>query len=263
MNLGKEINTVHKDWGYSIPVSGDMVYFSSARQKGFGKSDIYVIKLPKKLTKPVTIVSGKVTDKNGEPLEKVKITWEDLHTFKTLGITNTLPNGDYTILLPSGRWYSYTASRDSFIFASKDIDLRRKKISKIVLDVELPKYTPGDSVYSSALLNVFFEINQSKLRPESISELDRFLRLIMNHPEWKKIEIGGHTCDLGAADYNRKLSRERAASVVKYLVENGLDENRFSARGYGFDKPLVDEYTNAARQKNRRVEFRVIELDFE
>jgi len=263
VNLGKEINTIYKDWGYSIPVYGNEVYFSSIRDDGFGKSDIYLMKLPKSLTKPVTIVTGKVTDKNNNPIEKVKITWEDLQSFKILGITTTRPNGDYTILLPSGRWYSYTATKDSFIFVSRDIDLRKKKIPKIKLNVELPKPIPNDIAYSSALLNVFFEINQSKLRPESKSELDRFLKLIESHPEWRKIEIGGHTCDLGPKDYNKILSLKRAQSVVEYLCNHGIDKNRLIAVGYGYDKPLVKGFTDAARKKNRRVEFKVVELDLE
>ncbi|NOZ61814.1 MAG: OmpA family protein [Calditrichaeota bacterium] len=260
MNLGKEINTVHKDWGYSIPLSGDKVYFSSVRPEGLGRSDIYVMLLPERLTNPVTIVSGKVTDLVGKPIEKVEISWEDLETFKVLGITHTRANGDYTILLPSGRWYSYTASKDSFIFASRDVDLREKAKSNVEFDLKLPRQNAGDLALSSALLNVFFELNQSTLRPESKSELDRFLRLLQAHPEWTEIEIGGHTCDLGSREYNRKLSSQRAASVVKYLVQHGIQPGRLIAKGYGYDNPLVEGFSDEARKKNRRVEFRVIKL---
>lgn len=261
INLGKEINTSGKDWGYSIPLSGDKVYFSSVRKEGYGKSDIYLIKLNTKLTKPITVVRGKVTDQNGKPIEDVLITWEDLQTFKILGITHTKSDGRYTIILPSGKWYSYTATKDSFIFASKDIDLRDKKIPEVQNDLQLPSQNPDDLAISSALLNVFFELNQSTLKPESKSELDRFLRLLQAHPEWIKIEIGGHTCDLGSREYNRELSFRRAQSVVKYLVDHGIAEDRLIAKGYGFDKPKVYGFTEEARKKNRRVEFRVIKLD--
>lgn len=261
VNLGKEINTIHKDWGYSIPASGDEVYFSSVREEGYGKSDIYVMKLPKKLTKPITIVSGKVTDKNGNPLNKVQISWEDLHDFKILGITTTRPSGDYTILLPSGRWYSYTASKDSFIFSSQDIDLRKKDIKKKNVNLQLPKPTSDDKAFASACLNVFFEINQSILRPESKSEMERFLNLLNSRQEWKLIEIGGHTCDLGKSDYNKMLSLERAKSVVNYLVLHGINADRLIARGYGYEKPLISETTQEARERNRRVEFRVLEKE--
>ncbi|OQX85426.1 hypothetical protein B6D60_07825 [candidate division KSB1 bacterium 4484_87] len=259
-NLGKEINTIHKDWGFSVPLSGDKVYFSSVRDGGFGRSDIYVMHLAEKLTDPVTVVSGKVTDRHGAPIEKVQITWEDLESFKILGVTHSRKNGDYTILLPSGRWYSYTASKDSFIFASKDVDLREDHVANVECDLHLHRPNRDDIALSSALLNVFFDINKSTLRPESRSELDRFLRLLEAHPEWEKIEIGGHTCDLGSQEYNRKLSSERAASVVKYLIKHGISKDRLVSKGYGFEKPLIHGFTEAARKQNRRVEFRVIKL---
>ena len=260
INLGKEINTVHKDWGYSIPVSGDEVYFSSVRDSGFGRSDLYVIKLPKKLTKPVAIVKGRVTDKKGNPIDKVKIFWEDLNNFQILGVTSTRPNGDYTVLLPVGKWYSYTASKDSFLFTSKDIDLREKELSNITLNLELPKPPKDSYTQVGALINVFFNLNQSTLRPESRSELNRFVNEINDHPEWLKIEVSGHTCDLGSVQYNKKLSLDRARSVIDYLINHGIDQIRLNAMGYGFEKPLIKEFTTEARKQNRRVEYKVIEF---
>jgi outer membrane protein OmpA-like peptidoglycan-associated protein len=263
VNIGKEINTVYKDWGYSIPFSGNEVYFSSVREDGMGQSDIYLMTLHERLTNPVTIVSGRLTDTHGNKLEKAKIEWEDLETFKILGKTMTRPSGDYTILLPSGRWYSYTASKEGYFFVSRDVDLRKEDQTKVVKDIKLPKLTPDVMPPPSALLNVFFNLNQSTIHSHSKTELERFLRLIRQHPEWKKMEISGHTCDLGAADYNKKLSFDRASSVIQYLVDQGESSERFVAKGYGFEKPLVYEFTDDARKINRRVEYTVIELDKE
>lgn len=263
VNIGKEINTVYKDWGYSIPVSGNEVYFASVRDDGLGQSDIYLMTLPERLTNPVTIVSGRLTDTDGNKLDKAKIEWEDLETFKILGKTMTRPSGDYTILLPSGRWYSYTASKEGYFFASRDVDLRKEDQTKVIKDIKLPKLTPDAIPPPSAMLNVFFNLNQSTIHSQSQTELERFLRLIRQHPEWKKIEISGHTCDLGAAGYNKKLSFDRASSVIQYLVGQGESSERFMAKGYGFEKPLVYEFTDTARKINRRVEYTVIELDKE
>lgn len=175
----------------------------------------------------------------------------------------TRPSGDYTILLPSGKWYSYTASKEGYFFVSRDVDLRKEDQTKLVKDIKLPKLTAEVVPPPSALLNVFFNLNQSTIRSESKTELDRFLRLINKNPEWKKIEISGHTCDLGAADYNKKLSFDRASSVIQYFIDQGEPRERFVARGYGFEKPLVYEYTDDARKINRRVEYTIIELDRE
>jgi len=260
-NIGKEINTVYKDWGYSISLTGDKVYFASVRDSGFGRSDLYVSKLPKKFTIPVTVVTGKLTDKEGNYLDKVKLDWEDIEKYKQLGTARTRPQGDYTIFLPSGRWYRYTATKEGYIFASRDIDLRKEERPEVKHNIELPKITPETVPFPPALLNVFFKINSSELKPESKSELDRFLNLVREHPEWIKIEISGHTCDLGSSEYNKRLSQQRAQAVVDYIIAQDESQERFIAKGYGFDKPLYREFTEEARKRNRRVEFRVLELD--
>ncbi len=260
-NLGKEINTVYKDWGYSIPVSGQEVFFASVRDSGYGQSDIYLITLPERLTKPVTIVEGKLVDTEGSPLDKAKITWEDLQSFKILGNATTRPTGDFTILLPSGKWYCYTATKEGYIFSSREIDLRSSDTAHVQVDIQLPKLIPDATSYPSALLTVFFDINLSSLRPESHPELDRFVHLLREHPEWTKVEISGHTCDLGTTAYNKQLSYERAQAVVDYIVRQGEPAQRFVAVGYGNDKPLVNEKTDDARRINRRVEYRVLEID--
>ena len=260
-NLGKEINTVFKDWGYSISLTGDKVYFASVRDSGYGRSDIYVSNLPRRFTIPVTVVSGKLTDQNGKFLDEVKLDWEDIEKYKKLGTARTRPQGDYTIYLPSGRWYRYTATKEGYIFASRDVDLRTEDKPKLVYDIKLPKITPETVPFPPALLKVFFKLNSSELRPESKSELDQFLKLVHSHPEWIKIEISGHTCDLGSNSYNKKLSQRRAQSVVDYIVNLGESPDRFIAVGYGFDKPLKREFTDEARKRNRRVEFTVLEVD--
>ncbi|MDZ7264756.1 MAG: OmpA family protein, partial [candidate division KSB1 bacterium] len=243
-NLGKEINTIYKDWGYSIPVSGQEVFFASVRDSGYGQSDIYLITLPERLTKPVTIVEGKLMDTEGSPLDNAKITWEDLQSFKILGNATTRPTGDFTILLPSGKWYCYTATKEGYIFSSREIDLRSSDTARVQVDIQLPKLIPDATTFPSALLTVFFDINLASLRPESHPELDRFIKLLREHPEWTKVEISGHTCDLGTAAYNKQLSYERAQAVVDYIVQQGESAQRFVAVGYGNEKPLIDEKTD-------------------
>lgn len=260
-NIGKDINTVNKDWGYSVHLSGEAVYFASVRDSGLGKSDIYLMKLSRKLTKSVTLVHGKLKDNEGNAIEKARIDWEDIEINKMLGVTHTQPTGDYRVLLPAGRWYRYIATKEGYIFTSRDVDLRKEDIPEKMMDIQLPKLTPAILPFPPALLNVFFNINQSTLRPESEGELDRFLKLIRDHPEWKKIEISGHTCDLGSREYNKQLSWERAQAVIDYIVDRGEPADRLVAKGYGFEQPMVYEFTEEARKKNRRVEFRVLELD--
>lgn len=75
------------------------------------------------------------------------------------------------------------------------------------------------------------------------------------------INIEGHTDSDGAADYNLRLSEDRANLVVAYLSENGVDSNRMTATGYGETKPIGDNSTNAGKAQNRRIEFTVTQSE--
>jgi outer membrane protein OmpA-like peptidoglycan-associated protein len=83
--------------------------------------------------------------------------------------------------------------------------------------------------------------------------------VVQAHPEILKIRIEGHTDSVGNADYNRKLSQQRADAVKAYLVGKGIDGGRFEAVGYGPDKPVETNKSKDGRAKNRRVEFNITE----
>ncbi|MFM7233969.1 MAG: OmpA family protein, partial [Flavobacteriales bacterium] len=114
---------------------------------------------------------------------------------------------------------------------------------------------PGASI---VLNNVFFETAKWELKPESMVELDRLVTLLKANPE-KKIEIGGHTDNVGSDDTNLTLSNNRAQSVVDYLIRKGIDSGRLTAKGYGETQPIDTNETDIGRAKNRRTEFKVTE----
>jgi outer membrane protein OmpA-like peptidoglycan-associated protein len=123
------------------------------------------------------------------------------------------------------------------------------------LDVQLQKLRPGATI---VLNNVFFETNKWELKPESMIELDRLVALLKGNPE-KKIEIGGHTDNVGSDEANLTLSNNRAQSVVDYLIKKGIATTRLTAKGYGETMPIATNDNDAGRAKNRRTEFKVIE----
>ena len=73
-----------------------------------------------------------------------------------------------------------------------------------------------------------------------------------------KIEISGHTDNIGSNEYNKKLSKDRAKAVVDYLIVQGIDEGRLTYAGYGESQPISDNDTEVGRQENRRTEFKVL-----
>lgn len=103
------------------------------------------------------------------------------------------------------------------------------------------------------LENVYFDTDSSVLRPESYAELDR-LATYLKRKKSLKAEIQGHTDDQGSTEHNATLSRNRAVSVLRYLVKKGIDFRRLSAKGFGPDRPKVPNDSPENRQLNRRVE---------
>jgi OOP family OmpA-OmpF porin len=101
---------------------------------------------------------------------------------------------------------------------------------------------------------IHFEFNKDKIRPESFVVLDAVVGALKMNPAIK-IEVQGHTDNKGAAAYNKNLSDRRAKSVMKYLLEHGIEIWRLTSHGYGFERPLVDNSTEQNRALNRRVQF--------
>jgi len=101
---------------------------------------------------------------------------------------------------------------------------------------------------------IHFEFNKDKIRPESFPVLDAVVEALQKNPDIK-IEVQGHTDNVGTAQYNKGLSNRRAASVMRYLTSKGIDTSRLTSFGYGFDRPIVPNTTPQNRALNRRVQF--------
>ena len=107
--------------------------------------------------------------------------------------------------------------------------------------------------------SVYFETARSTIKPESFSLLDDVAAILSAHPELQRIRIEGHTDSRGSAEYNKGLSQQRADAVREYLIGKGIASERLESIGYGEEKPLVSGENAAAWEKNRRVDFFVVE----
>jgi len=110
-----------------------------------------------------------------------------------------------------------------------------------------------ESVGRARLDGVNFDFNSATIRPESKPLLDQVAELLKSRSNWA-ITLEGHTDNIGGAAFNKALSEQRAAAVKAYLVSKGVPEERLSAAGFGFDKPVASNDGEGGRSQNRRVE---------
>jgi outer membrane protein OmpA-like peptidoglycan-associated protein len=108
---------------------------------------------------------------------------------------------------------------------------------------------------------VKFKTNSAEIEPGPDSEevLQAVLSVLNSHPEVLNVTVEGHTDSRGSAAYNRKLSKNRAKSVVSWLTAHGIDPKRLTSEGFGPDRPIDTNETEEGRRNNRRVEFHIAE----
>lgn len=193
------------------------------------------------------IVTGQVLDyKDRKPLKaeveikeaNIKITIDTLTGIYKL----ELPVGTYTAIVTSEGYVSQTAP----IIVEKD-KVQEKNFYLVKKGMVI------------TLRGIYFEFNKATIKPESYPILDSAAQILKDNPKIK-VEIQGHTDNVGSAEYNKKLSLRRAQAVVNYFVQkHGIDIKRLRAVGYGEEKPIADNATEEGRALNRRVEFVIIE----
>lgn len=106
-----------------------------------------------------------------------------------------------------------------------------------------------------------FDVDKATIKPESDSLLDEVAATFKKNPQIKKVSVDGFASSEGDAAFNKRLSDDRAKSVLAYLTSHGVEKTRVVAKGWGIDKPIADNSTEDGREKNRRVEFNILEQD--
>lgn len=255
-NLGPGINDRTFNAYYSIPASGKLAYLVSGSSDENNSNDVFTIELAESARpNAVVLVKGVVYDsKTNAPLS-AQIEYVNLQNNKTLGLAESDPvTGEYTIVLPFGVNYGFSASRDQYYPTSVNVDLTIiEEYKEIQRDLYL---TPVESGAKVVLENVFFDTDKAVLRPESLAELQRLVAFLSARSN-VLVEIAGHTDSRGNENHNLDLSKRRAQSVVNWLIEQGVEAERLSARGYGESQPRASNDSEEGRQLNRRVEFEI------
>ena len=256
INLGARINSDSKDNFYVIPAKGDYIYFSSEREGGFGREDIYRIGLPMEMRpKPVTLIKGRVVNQKNMQTVSATVFYFDLETGELLGSVRTnTKTGEFKFILVSGKRVIYYAVADKFLSQSEYADL--KKLDKYIVELKDIALIPIESGQSITMTNLFFDTKQWTLKPESYLELNRIIVFLQQNPT-VKIEISGHTDDVGSDDNNQILSAKRAYEVYMYFISKSIAAERLIYVGYGETRPKYPNTSDDNRAKNRRVELMI------
>lgn len=205
---------------------------------------------------PIIVIRGRVLDKKtNEPLQ-ADIIYTNILTGEVIGqATSNGETGEYTVALPAGKFYSYLGKAENYLPVSENFDAREITESAVIEnDLYLVPVEIGQTI---RLNNIFFDSGKATLKPESNEELNNVVKLLNNSPNME-IEISGHTDNVGSDAFNLKLSDDRANAVMNYIVSQGIDQSRITAKGYGESKPIADNDTDKGRQTNRRVEFTIV-----
>ncbi|HUG45036.1 MAG TPA: OmpA family protein [Sphingomicrobium sp.] len=115
----------------------------------------------------------------------------------------------------------------------------------------------GDELLLRMPAGITFDFNSYAVRPEFRATLDDVARTLVNHPQ-TYVDVLGHTDSVGSAEYNQRLSEQRARAVADYLVARGVNPARIATRGYGLTMPIATNDSEAGRAQNRRVEIKIV-----
>lgn len=196
-----------------------------------------------------------VKDKQGQPLD-AEIRFEGPAPVepKAVGV-----DGTETFGLRPGTW-QILAVTPELGTVRKELKLDKKaqgpQVVEFVLNAKKVDVTQGEVVIRE---QVQFDFNSTTLRPEAAAILDEVAANILANPRIAKVQIQGHADDIGSVETNFKLSRERAASVRAALITRGVAPERLEAEGFGATRPLAPNIDDAARAKNRRVQFEILD----
>ncbi|MFN0048630.1 MAG: OmpA family protein [Cytophagales bacterium] len=259
-NLGYPINTFLEESSIFITANGKKAYFSAEASTN-SKSERYFLfefDMPKEVAIQLksTYAQGTIFDKsNGNPIE-ANVELINLKSGKVESLLKSDKiNGEYLVVLNENSSYALFVIKQGYMYKSHTFDFESEKtFDHVNLDVYLDPIKKGALI---TLNNIFFETGKYKLEKKSFTELDRLVSFL-NQNQNLKVEISGHTDNVGQKQNNIVLSTKRAESVFDYLVENGVAADRILYKGYGDNQPVAPNDLEQSRKLNRRIECKIL-----
>jgi outer membrane protein OmpA-like peptidoglycan-associated protein len=259
-NLGYPLNTKDDQVSLFVSADGKKAYytFENVDANRQYRSVLAEFDMPPEIAPAFksNYVKGEVFDAETHNKLQASI---DLYNVKTEELVSSVSSdkvtGEYMIVLTEGSEYALYARREGYLFRSLSFDYsENKNPDPVVVNIALEKVKPGAKV---VLNNIFFATGKYDLEDKSKTELDKIIEFMENNPKLK-VEISGHTDDVGSDVDNMKLSVNRAKAVYDFLITAGVAKERLMSKGYGETQPSVPNDSEANRQINRRIEFKVL-----
>lgn len=255
-NLGYPVNTIDDQGSLIVSADGKTAYYASDGTDTKGGLDLYSFELREDIRPLKTLwVKGKVLDKKTAKGLPSSVELTDVKNNNLISKIQTDEDGNYLLTLPVGKNYSFNVNRHGYLFYSDKFSLLKNNIDSIfTLNIALQAIEKGAAI---VLNNIFFESGKSALQNESKSELDKLIALLSDNSNLK-IEIDGHTDNVGQIKDNLLLSTKRAKAVVEYLLSKSINSQRLTYKGFGSTKPVADNSSETGRTLNRRTELYII-----
>jgi len=256
-NLGYPINSVYHEIGLIVNAAGNRAFYASDRLSNSGR-DLFTFELYNEIRpNPVSYFKGIVLD--ADTKEKLEARFELINLEKNETVMEAKSDkitGEFLVCIPTNNDYALNVSKEGYLFYSDNFSLKGvfEITHPFIKDIELNPIKPGEKII---LRNVFYETDSYELMDRSVTELDKLTKFLEDNPALK-IEISGHTDNVGTNEYNLRLSEKRAQSVVNYLVEKGISIERLSYKGYGETQPVDTNETEEGRANNRRTEIKIL-----
>ncbi len=265
-NLGYPINTIAHEGSFIVSLDGKTGYYTSSRDNKPNEkiqTDLFSFELPVQ-DRPIasTYVKATVVDAVTGKKITAKLQYNNLTDKQFFSMLNTDNDGESLACLPTGKDYSLSVTKEGYTFYSENFALTEIKNADkpFVLKIELqPLATASTNTVTAkpiVLKNVFFEIGSAKLRSESQPELEQ-LRKLLSDNVGIKIQINGHTDNVGNDTDNQTLSENRAKAVYDFLIQKGISAARLSYKGFGESQPIDTNDSPDGRANNRRTEFQI------
>jgi outer membrane protein OmpA-like peptidoglycan-associated protein len=268
-NLGKPMNSSADDFGlYQFDLQKG--FFTSNRRGGKGDDDIYTYVNDDPDLKIVNyFLTGTTVTKDGAgqeivlPNTKVSLTTDD---GQVLDESFTGADGKFNFRVYPEEHYDLLSEKSDYFTVRKDFTTIGKTVDKTTLtefitNVNFETKIMMDPIVlekAVVLENIYYDLDKADIRPDAALVLDSLVQIMNDNPEIY-IELGSHTDNRADDDYNLNLSRRRAQSAVRYIINEGVNAERIVAKGYGESQLLIkNAQTEEQHQRNRRTEFKVL-----